>query len=105
MRYCEKNSISLANYCSTAAMGIGSGEQGGLAPQIFIHGTDIVDRILIVLFFGIFLLFFGIFSVPPPGNFSVDALDSSNYVISAANYRPKECIDDFLIFTQLPQSI
>jgi len=28
---------------------------------IFIHGTDIVDRGLIVLFFGLLLLFFGLF--------------------------------------------
>jgi len=43
-------------------------------PWIFIHGTDIVDRGLIVLFFGLFLLFFGRFSVASyPGNFSADA--------------------------------
>jgi len=37
---------------------------------IFIHGTDIVERGLIVLFFG--LLSF--FVIPSPGNFSADAL-------------------------------
>jgi len=51
-------------------------EEGGpWPPWIFIHGTDIVDRGLIVLFFGLFLLFFGFFFVAlPPGNFSADAL-------------------------------
>jgi len=40
-------------------MGVGSVGQG--APWIFIHGTDIVDRGLIVLFFGLFYV------APPPG--------------------------------------
>jgi len=40
-------------------MGVGSGEQGGRG--IFIHDTNIVDRRLKVLFFGVFLLFFGLF--------------------------------------------
>jgi len=42
-------------------------------PWIFIHGTNIVDRGLKVLFFGVFKLFFGayqlffgLFSVAPP---------------------------------------
>jgi len=50
---------------------------GAVDPWIFIHGTDIVDRGLIVLFFGLFLLFFDLFSVAPlsPRNFfSADAL-------------------------------
>jgi len=51
-------------------MGVGSGRQGGRAPPpwIFILGTDIVDKGLIVLFIGLFLLFSVIFSVasPPP---------------------------------------
>jgi len=51
-------------------MGVGSEEAGGaMTPWIFIHGTDIVDRGLIVLFFSIFsvlppeeaVLFFGLF--------------------------------------------
>jgi len=37
-----------------AAWGVGNGGQGGAAPWIFIHKTDIVDRGLIVLFFGLF---------------------------------------------------
>jgi len=42
---------------------------------IFIHGTDIENKGLIVLLFGLFLLFFGIFSVAPSvRNFSADAL-------------------------------
>jgi len=37
-------------------MGVGSGEQGGRGPPcIFIHDTDILDRGLIVLFFGLFV--------------------------------------------------
>jgi len=85
-------------------MGVGSGGQGGTVPPwIFIHGTDIIDRAIfrsfLVLFFGLFLLFFGVFSVasswkrrlvlffvifllffilfplpPLPENFSADAL-------------------------------
>jgi len=43
-------------------MGVGSGRQGGVAsPWIFKHGTDIVDRGLIMLFsvfFAIFRFFF-----------------------------------------------
>jgi len=38
-------------------MGVGSGEQGAVAPWIFKHGPDIVDRGLIVLFFGLFCYF------------------------------------------------
>jgi len=44
-------------------MGVGS--KGRAPPRIFIHGTDIVDR-------GLIVLFFGLFSVGPPGNFSVN---------------------------------
>jgi len=46
-------------------MGVGSGEQGALPPWIFKHGTNIVDRGLKVVFFDLFLLFFGLFSVGP----------------------------------------
>jgi len=35
-------------------MFMGSGGQEGVPPWIFIHGTDIVERGLIVLFLGIF---------------------------------------------------
>jgi len=36
-------------------------------PWIFIHGTNIVDRGLKALFFGVFLLLFGLFfRCPPP---------------------------------------
>jgi len=35
-------------------MGVDSGGQGAVPPWIFIHGTDIVGRGLIVLFFGLF---------------------------------------------------
>jgi len=50
-------------------MNIGSGRQGGRGPP------DIVDKGLIVLFFGLFLLFSVFFPLPPPpGNFSADAL-------------------------------
>jgi len=38
-------------------MGVGSGGQGGRGhPWIFIHGTGIVDRGLIMLFFGLCFL-------------------------------------------------
>jgi len=51
-------------------MGVGSGERGGCSlPWIFKHGTDTVDRGLIVLFFGLFSA-----ALPLPGNFSADAL-------------------------------
>jgi len=35
-------------------------------PWIFTHDTNIADKGLIVLFFGLFLPFFGLFSVAPP---------------------------------------
>jgi len=38
-------------------MGVGSGGQGPWRPWIFIHGTDVVNRGFIVLFFGHVLLF------------------------------------------------
>jgi len=50
-----------------------------MVPLDFIYGTDIVDRGLIVLFFGRFFAIFCIFSVapsPPPWKFSADALIS-----------------------------
>jgi len=49
-----------------SSMCVVRGGQGGRDPSwIFIHGTNIVDRGLKVLFFGPFLLIFGIFSVAP----------------------------------------
>jgi len=76
-------------------MGVGRGRGHAHPPWIFIHGTDIVDRGLIVLFsnfFAIFrsfffrwppgrsliVLFFGLFSfleLPLLGNFSADAFE------------------------------
>jgi len=48
-------------------MGVGSGgREGPCSPWIFIHGTDIVDRDLIVLFFVLFLYFSVFFLLPPP---------------------------------------
>jgi len=54
-------------------MGVGSGGGSAVAPWIFIHGTDIVDRGLIVVFFGLspsgrglIVLFFGFISDAPP---------------------------------------
>jgi len=49
-------------------MVVGSGvrERRGL-PWIFIHGTNIVNRGLKVLFFGVFLQFFGLFFAAPLG--------------------------------------
>jgi len=38
-------------------MGVGSGGQGGHGPWIFKHGTNIVNRGLKVLFFGLFCYF------------------------------------------------
>jgi len=52
-----------------ALMGVGSegqGKEGPCPTWIFIHGTNIVDRGLKVLYFGLFLLFFDLFSVGPP---------------------------------------
>jgi len=50
-------------------MGVGSGEQGGrVPPWIFIHGTNVVDKGLKVLFFGVFYYFSVFFPLPPlPG--------------------------------------
>jgi len=50
--------------------GVGSRGGGFRGPSwIFIHGTNIVDRGLKVLFFGLFLLVFGLsfFRCSPPG--------------------------------------
>jgi len=59
------------NELMTWASAVG-GLKGAVAPWIFIHGTDKVERGSMVLFFG--LVFF--FSPPPPGNF---ALVSNQY--------------------------
>jgi len=74
-------------------------EAGALcSPWIFKHGTNIVDRGLKVLFFGLFsrwspwkrqnsaifgiFCYFRSFSVAPlPGKFSSDALDNMYYVL------------------------
>jgi len=42
------------------------GRGGPWPPWIFIHGTNIVDRGLIVPFFGIFMQFCNLFSRCPP---------------------------------------
>jgi len=45
-----------------------AGAGGGAMPSwIFIHGTVIVDRSLIVLFFGLFCYFSVVFLLLPPG--------------------------------------
>jgi len=44
----------------------GRWQLGSWPPWIFTHGTDTVDRGLIVLFFGLFWLFFGLFFRWPP---------------------------------------
>jgi len=50
-----------------------AGGRGPWPSWIFIHGTDMVDRGLIVLFFGLFLLFSVFLLLPfPPGNFFAD---------------------------------
>jgi len=36
--------ILLHTYYSSTTMGVGTGGQGGRAPWIFKHGTNIVDR-------------------------------------------------------------
>jgi len=58
------------------SVGNGEGGQGGRASLDFIHGTDIVDKGLIILFFGIFAIFGSFASVAPPHpeSFSADAL-------------------------------
>jgi len=49
-------------------MGVGNGGQGKRAHplQIFVHGTNIIDKSSKVLFFGVFSLFFGLFFPLPP---------------------------------------
>jgi len=44
--------------CTSIVCSHGRGAGAPCPPWIFIHGTDIVDSGLIVLFFRIFLLFF-----------------------------------------------
>jgi len=48
---------------------------------IFIHGTNIVDRSLKVLFFGIFCYFSVFFSLAPPEKFSADALVQLCFIV------------------------
>jgi len=48
-------------------MGVGIGGAVGLPPWIFIHGTDIVDKGLIVLFFSLLAIFRSFFPLPPSG--------------------------------------
>jgi len=63
------NCLIVKHYTIALTMGVGSGEQGGRAPWIFIHGTDKVKGGLMVLFFGF------VFSVGlSVETFSVDAL-------------------------------
>jgi len=47
--------------------------------RIFIHGIDIVDGGLVVLFFGILSV-----GPPPPGKFSADALASTCLIAQGA---------------------
>jgi len=68
----EKNNHSfhvdllLFAFSICTSMGVGSGGQGGHGPLwIFLHGTDIVDRGLIMLF-SVFFAIFRSFSVAPP---------------------------------------
>jgi len=46
-------------------MGVNSGGQGAVAPWIFKHDTNIIDRGLKELFFGLFFYLSVFFSVPP----------------------------------------
>jgi len=57
-------------------IGVGNGCRGAVHPPwIFKHGTNVVDR-------GLKVLFFGLLSVaPPPGKFSADALALRQSVI------------------------
>jgi len=48
--------MSLSGYASS--MGVGSGGRGPYHSWIFIHGTDIVDRVFFGIFFAIFCSFF-----------------------------------------------
>jgi len=54
----------------------GKGAMSSL-PWIFIHGTDIVDRGLNVLFFGIFFV-----ALSPPGNFSADPFHANRLKVT-----------------------
>jgi len=66
-------------------MGVES--RGGMPPWIFIHGTNIVNRGLKVLFFSVILLFFqSFFRCPPP------SLKEANIAIFGV----------FLLFFDLP---
>jgi len=62
-------------------MGVGSGGRRELFPLwIFIHGTYLVNK-KIVLFFGLFLLFFDLFSVVPPSGRGLIVLFSVFFTI------------------------
>jgi len=66
-------SVLMRPYGLSSSMGVGSGGQDGLGPPwIFIHGTNIVNRSLKMLFFSLFFHC-------PPGNFSPDVLESKKY--------------------------
>jgi len=54
------------HFVSIMDMDVGNGWQGGVPPWIFIHGTNIVDRGLILLFFDVFAVFRLFFSIALP---------------------------------------
>jgi len=59
--------LSIADIFGQRTMGVGSGEQGGHGThRIFIHGTNIINKGLIVLFFGFFFAIFRSFFPLPP---------------------------------------
>jgi len=99
----KENAIYYIIIINITSISVGS-ESVPSPPWIFIHGTDIVDRGLKTLFFGLFLLFFVFFCCSPtpckklnspiffaifgccffslnptPENFSADALDYITY--------------------------
>jgi len=58
----------------TFTMGVGKSGREAVSPWIFIHGTDKVEKGLMVLFFGFFFRY-------PSWKFSADALDFYTFVL------------------------
>jgi len=79
-------------------MGVGSGGPWP-PPWVFIHDTYIVDRGLKVLFFGVFLLFFGLFSVAPfpPGRGVIVLIFRSYFPLPLSSPPPKVFLPTLLI--------
>jgi len=75
------------------------GGRGAVAFSIFIHGTDILDRGLIVLFFGLFSV------AHSPVNFSADAFGSYAFHFQMLIYTSVYIVPSFVARKQILSQI